>query len=186
LDQIFSATRQGSGSKSIDAWGDVGLNGQWATKPISIYGRNSLSGTYEFFKQTVLYGGEYKEGVKQQQGSEAVIENVANDKFAIGYSGLGYKTAGVRTVPLAALYGKECYDTTAEATYSSKYPIARYLYIYLNKKPNERLDPLRAEFIKYVLSEDGQTQTEKGGFFPITNEICAHDLEALGISILAN
>jgi phosphate transport system substrate-binding protein len=173
LDQIFSATRQGSGSKSIDAWGDVGLTGQWATKPISICGRNSLSGTYEFFKQTVLYGGEYKEGVKQQQGSEAVIENVANDKFAIGYSGLGYKTAGVRTVPLAGLYGKECYDTTAEATYSSKYPIARYLYIYLNKKPNERLDPLRAEFIKYVLSEDGQTQTEKGGFFPITNEIRA-------------
>jgi hypothetical protein len=104
----------------------------------------------------------------------------------IGYSGLGYKTAGVRTVALAAPYGKECYDTTVEATYSSKYPIARYLYIYLNKKPNERFDPLRAEFIKYVLSEDGQTQTEKGGFFPITNEIRAHDLEALGISILAN
>ena len=116
LDQIFSATRQGSGSKSIDAWGDVGLTGQWATKPISIYGRNSLSGTYEFFKQTVLYGCEYKAGVKQQQGSEAVVENVASDKFAIGYSGLGYKTAGVRTVPLAAFYGKECYATTAEAT----------------------------------------------------------------------
>ena len=107
-------------------------------------------------------------------------------KFAIGYSDLGHKTAGVRTVPLAAFYGSQCYDTTAEATYSSKYPIARYLYVYLNKKPDEPLDPLRAEFIKYVLSKDGQTRTEKGGFFPITNEIREHDLEDLGLSNIAN
>jgi phosphate transport system substrate-binding protein len=106
LDQIFSATRQGSGSNSIDTWGGVGMTGEWAKKPISIYGRNSLSGTYEFFKQTVLYGGDYKESVKQLPGSAAVVESVANDKFAIGYSGLGYKTDGVRTVPLAAYYGK--------------------------------------------------------------------------------
>jgi phosphate transport system substrate-binding protein len=116
LDRIFSATRQGSGSNSIDTWGGVGMTGEWATKLISIYGRNTLSGTYEFFKQTVLYNGEYKEGVKQQPGSEAVVENVANDKFAMGYSGIGYKTEGVRTVPLAAYYGAPCYDTTAEAT----------------------------------------------------------------------
>ncbi|HUI22564.1 MAG TPA: phosphate ABC transporter substrate-binding protein PstS family protein [Methylocella sp.] len=185
VDQIFSATRQGSGSRSIDTWGDVGMTGEWATQPIAIYGRNSLSGTYEFFKKTVLYGGDYKEGVKQQIGSAAVVEGVAHDKFAIGYSGLGYKTDGVRTVPLAAYYGRPCYETTAEATYSGKYPIARYLYIYLNKKPDEPLDPLRAEFIKYILSKDGQTQTEKGGFFPITNEIRDHDLEVLGISTVA-
>jgi phosphate transport system substrate-binding protein len=100
VDQIFSATRQGSGSSSIDTWGGVGMTGEWATKPISIYGRNLLSGTYEFFKQTVLYGGDYKESVKQLPRSAAVVEAVAKDKFAIGYSGLGYKTAAVRTVPL--------------------------------------------------------------------------------------
>jgi phosphate transport system substrate-binding protein len=186
VDQIFSATRQGSGSRSIDKWGDAGLTGEWATTPISLYGRNSLSETYEFFKSTALYGGDYKEAVKQQPGSAEVVESVANDKFAIGYSGLGYKTDGVRTVPLAAFYGAQCYDTTAEATYSGKYPIARYLYIYLNKAPGEPLDPLRAEFIKYILSKDGQTLTEEGGYFPITNEIREHDLEALGISALAN
>jgi phosphate transport system substrate-binding protein len=186
LDQILSSTRQGSGGKSIKTWGDIGMTGEWATKPISLYGRNSISGTYEFFKQTALYGGDYKEDVKQQPGSAAVVQSVANDKFAIGYSGLGYKTDGVRTVPLAAFYGAKCYDTTAEATYSSKYPIARYLYIYLNKKPNEPLDPLRAEFIKYILSKDGQTQTEEGGYFPITNELREHDLDALGISTLAH
>jgi phosphate transport system substrate-binding protein len=186
VDQIFSATRQGSGSNSIDTWGGVGMTGEWATKPITIYGRNALSGTFAFFKQTALYNGEYKESVQQLSGSAAVVDAVAQDKFAIGYSGLGYKTAGVRTVPLAAFYGSPCYDTTAEATYSSKYPIARYLCIYLNKNPNEPLDTLRAEFIRYILSKDGQTQTEKGGFFPITNEIREHDLDALGISNTVN
>ena len=186
VDQIFSATRQGSGSRSIDTWGEVGMTGEWAKQPISIYGRNSLSGTYEFFRSTVLYNGEYKESVKQQPGSAEVVQSVANDKFAIGYSGLGYKTDGVRTVPLAAFYGAQCYDTTAEATYSRKYPVARYLYIYLNKKPDEPLDPLRAEFIKYILSKDGQTLTEKGGYFPVSNEIREYDLDTLGISTLAN
>ena len=186
VDQIFSATRQGSGSRSIDTWGEAGLTGEWATKPIAIYGRNSLSGTYEFFRSTVLYNGEYKESVKQQPGSAEVVRNVADDKYAIGYSGLGYKTEGVRTVPLAAFYGAQCYATTAEATYSRKYPVARYLYIYLNKAPEEPLDPLRAEFIKYTLSKDGQTLTEEGGYFPITNEIREHELDALGISALAN
>jgi phosphate transport system substrate-binding protein len=186
LDQIFSATRQGSGSRSIDTWGGVGMTGEWATKPIAIYGRNSLSGTYEFFRSTVLYNGDYKESVKQQPGSAEVVQNVAKDKFAIGYSGLGYKTDGVRTVPLAAFYGAQCYATTAEATYSRKYPVARYLYIYLNKAPDEPLDPLRAEFIKYILSKDGQTLTEKGGYFPITNEIREHELDALGIAAVVN
>jgi phosphate transport system substrate-binding protein len=186
LDQIFSATRQGSGSRSIDTWGGVGMTGEWATKPIAIYGRNSLSGTYEFFRSTVLYNGEYKESVKQQPGSAEVVRNVADDKYAIGYSGLGYKTEGVRTVPLAAFYGAQCYATTAEATYSRKYPVARYLYIYFNKAPDEPLDPLRAEFIKYILSKVGQTLTEEGGYFPITNEIREHELDALGISALAN
>jgi phosphate transport system substrate-binding protein len=105
----------------------------------------TIATTYEFFKKTALYGGDYKEDVKQQPSSAEAVQSVANDKFAIGYFGLGYKTEGVRTVPLAAYYGRECYDTTAEATYSGKYPIARYLYIYLNKKPDEPLDPLRAE-----------------------------------------
>jgi len=181
LDQIFSSTPEASGNRSIDTWGGAGLTGDWGKKPISLYGRNPLSGTYEFLKQIALYGGNYKEDVKQQPSSAEVVQSVANDKFAIGYSGIGYKTDGVRTVPLATSYGRECYDATAE-TYSSKYPISRYLYIYLNKEPTEPLDPLRAEFIKYILSKDGQTLTEKGGYFPITYEIREHDLDALGIS----
>jgi phosphate transport system substrate-binding protein len=133
LDRIFSTTRKGSGGKSVDSWGDVGLTGEWKTRPISMYGRNTISGTYEFFRQQVLYGGDFKEAVKQQVGSEAVIQAVAKDKFAIGYSGIGYRTDSVRAVPVAVHYGQKCYGTSPEDTYAGKYPIARLLYIYVNK-----------------------------------------------------
>jgi phosphate transport system substrate-binding protein len=182
VDQMFSATHKGSGGSSINTWGGVGLSGEWQTKPISLFGRNTISGTYEFFRTLALYGGDFKEQVKQQPGSEGVVEGVEKDKFAIGYSGVGFKTAGVRAVPLAAYEGKKCYDTSAEATYSGNYPLARYLYIYLNKKPDQPLDALRGEFIKYILSKGGQTQTEKGGFYPITNDMREADLKKLGLA----
>ncbi|MGD0334335.1 MAG: phosphate ABC transporter substrate-binding protein PstS family protein [Xanthobacteraceae bacterium] len=179
---IFSSNRKAPGSVNVRTWGDLGLTGDWAGRPIALYSRNTLSGTYEYFRETALYGGDYKPGIKLLPGSEAVIQNVADDKFAIGYSGIGYKTDGVRTVPLASYYGGTCYDAAAEPTLSGKYPIARYLYVYVNKKPAQALDPLRAEFIKYILSKDGQEQTEKGGFYSITNEIREQELTKLGIS----
>lgn len=181
LNRIFSSTRKVTGGNNIKTWGELRLTGEWAMQPIVLYGRNSISGTYEFFREMVLYGGDFKEEVKQQAGSEAVVQGIANDRFAIGYSGLGYKTNGVRTVPLASYPGGTCYDTSAEATYSGKYPIARYLYIYLNKKPNQPIDALRSEFIKYILSKDGQTQTEIGGYYPITSNIRDKELKKLGI-----
>lgn len=182
IDRMFSSMRKGSGGKNIANWGDVGLTGEWASTPITLYGRNSLSGTYEFFRTHVLYGGDYKSDVKQQIGSAAVVEGVAGDKSAIGYSGLGYKTEGVRAVPVAVYDGGDCYDTSAEMVRAGKYPIARYLEIYVNKNPAEALDPLRAEFIKYILSKDGQILTEKGGYYSITDTDRQVDLKRLGIS----
>jgi len=181
LNRIFSSTRKVTGGNDIRTWGGAGLTGDWATKPITLYGRNSISGTYEFFREMVLYSGDYKQGVKEQVGSEEVVKNVASDKYAIGYSGLGFKTEGVRTVPLSTYLGGQCYDTSAESTMSGNYPIARYLYVYVNKKPGQPLDPLRSEFIKYILSKEGQMQTERGGFYPITNDIREDDLKRFGI-----
>jgi phosphate transport system substrate-binding protein len=182
LSGIFATTRKAPGTGNARTWGDLGLTGEWASQPIMLYGRNSLSGTYEYFRTSALYGGDYKPNIKDLPGSEAVVKAVADNKYGIGYSGIGYKTNGVRTVPLSSFYGDTCYDTSAEATLSGKYPMARYLYVYLNKKPSQPLEPLRAEFIKYVLSKDGQEQTEKGGFFPITAEVRAAELAKLGIS----
>lgn len=180
LNRIFSKTHKVSGGDNIDTWGQLGLTGEWAKQPISMYGRNTISGTYEFFRGQVLYDGEFKDAVQQQVGSEAVVQAVARDKYGIGYSGIGYRTEGVRAVPVAVHYGSKCYDTSPENTYAGRYPIARFLYIYLNKKPNEPLDGLHAEFIKYVLSKDGQVQVENGGYYTITTEVREHNLKKLG------
>jgi phosphate transport system substrate-binding protein len=181
IDAIFSKTRKGGATKDAATWGDVGLTGEWAARPISLYGRNSASGTYGYFKEVALFEGDYKDSVKEQPGSSTVVQGVASDKFGVGYSGVGYKTADVRSVPLSATTGGECFDAVAESAYAGTYPIARFLYIYLNKGPNQKLEPLRGEFVKYVYSKQGQEAVVKDGYFPVTAPIVAEDLKALGL-----
>jgi len=180
LDAIFSSTRKGGNPKDIKTWGDLGLSGVWADKPISLYGRNSASGTYAYFKEVALFRGDYKANVKEQPGSSAVVQGVATDKYAIGYSGVGYETADVKAVPLAVQEGK-CFAPNAENAYSGDYPLARFLYIYFNKKPNEPLDPLTTEFIKYVFSKEGQQTVIKDGFYPVSKALADEDLAKIGI-----
>ncbi len=179
VDAIFSKTRKGGLDKDITTWGDLGLTGEWASKPISLYGRNSASGTYGYFKEVALFNGDYKDAVKEQPGSSTVVQGVASDKFGAGYSGVGYKTADVHAVPLAAKAGEKCYEANAENAYEGTYPLARFLYIYANINPNEKLDPVRAEFIKYVYSKQGQTGVVKDGYYPVTKAIADMDLKAL-------
>jgi phosphate transport system substrate-binding protein len=180
LDAIFSKTRKGGAAKEIATWGDLGLKGEWADKPISLYGRNSASGTYGYFKEVALFGGDYKDTVKEQPGSSAVVQGVASDKYGMGYSGVGYKTADVRIVPLGAKEGA-CFEANAENAYSGNYPLARFLYVYLNKKPGEKMDPLRAEFIKYIFSKEGQQVVIKDGFYPVSKAMADEDMKALGM-----
>ena len=180
LDAIFSKNRKGGAAEDIVTWGDLGLEGEWADKPISLYGRNSASGTYGYFKKVALFGGDYKDSVKEQPGSSAVVQGVASDKYGIGYSGVGYKTADVNIVPLSKEDGGTAFDTSAENAYSGDYPLARFLYVYVNKNPNEALDPLRAEFVKYILSKDGQEAVLKDGYYPISNVLVQQTFEELG------
>lgn len=180
IDAIFSKSRKGGAAKDAKTWGDLGLTGEWADKPISLYGRNSASGTYGFFKEVALFHGDYKDGVKEQPGSSAVVQGVASDKYAIGYSGIGYKTADVKAVPLSVKEGK-CFEANAENAYAGDYPLARFLYIYFNKKPQQPLDPLMAEFIKYVFSKEGQLVVVKDGFYPVSKALADEDMKQLGI-----
>ncbi len=179
LDGIFSKTRK-AGGKEIKTWGDLGLMGDWASKPISLYGRNSASGTYGYFKEVALKGGDYKDTVKEQPGSSAVVQGVAKDKYGIGYSGVGYKTADVKIVPLSDKGGKS-FEATAENAYAGDYPLARFLYVYFNKKPNQDLDPLMAEFIKYIFSKNGQTVVIKDGYYPVSKTLADEDLKSVSI-----
>jgi len=185
LDAIFSKTRKAGNPKDIVTWGDLGLEGEWADKPISIYGRNSASGTYGYFKEHALLNGDYKDSVKEQPGSSSVVQGVASDRYAIGYSGIGYKTADVRAVPLAKNAKSEAIEASPENAYKGQYPMARFLYVYVNFKPNGQLDPLRREFVKYIFSKEGQQDVIKDGYFPITATIAQKALKSVAIEDVA-
>ena len=175
IDSVFSSTRK-RGGKDAKTWGDLGLTGEWANKPISIYGRNSASGTYGFFKEHALSNGDYKNSVKEQPGSSSVVQGVAEDKYAIGYSGVGYTTSGVKTIKLAEKEGGEYFGESYENVLSRKYPLSRYLNIYINKSPNKPLDPTGREFLSFVLSREGQEIVVKDGFYPLTAKVAGEDL----------
>ncbi|HRP95229.1 MAG TPA: phosphate ABC transporter substrate-binding protein PstS family protein [Rhodocyclaceae bacterium] len=182
VDAIFSKTRKGGLDKDLTTWGDVGLSGDWASRPISLYGRNSASGTYGYFKEVALFDGDYKDGVKEQPGSSTVVQGVASDIGGIGYSGVGYKTADVKFVKLATGPGKSCYEPNAESASSGDYPISRFLYIYVNKNPNEALEPLRGEFIRFIYSRQGQEAVVKDGYFPVIKALADNDLNRFGLA----
>ena len=168
IDAAFSKTRACGAKKAVATWGDLGLTGEWAKKPISLYGRNSASGTYGFFKENALCKGDFRDQVKEQPGSASVVQGVTSDLGGMGYSGLGYKTSGVKAVKVAKVAG-QFWGDEAENVLSGKYPLARYLYIYINQAPNKALDPMIREFIRYVLSQEGQQIVVKDGYLPIPN-----------------
>ena len=176
VDAVFSKSRRAGHKEDIKTWGQLGLTGEWASKPLSLYGRNSASGTYGFFKEHTLKNGDYKDEVKEQPGSASVVQGVTVDRFAIGYSGIGYATAGVRAVPLAEKEGGQCYEADPDNAYAGSYPLARFLYVYINKAPGKPLDPLTREFVKLVLSKEGQEVVIKDGYFPITAPIAKEEL----------
>ncbi len=175
VDGVFSSTRK-LGGEAINTWGQLGLTGEWAGKAISLYGRNSASGTYGFFKDNALGGGDFRAEVKEQPGSSAVVQGVTSDLAGIGYSGIGYRTSGVRAVPLIGKDGKP-YETTPENCASGKYPLARFLYVYINKAPNKPADKLTAEFIKFVQSKQGQEIVVKDGYFPMPAAFAAKEIK---------
>jgi phosphate transport system substrate-binding protein len=179
VDAIFSATRKCGYDSDIEKWGQLGLKGEWASRSIQLYGRNSVSGTYGYFKEHALCNGDFKNNVNEQPGSASVVQGVTKSLNGIGYSGIGYKTSGVKAVPLAKEEGEEFIPATAENALSGKYPLARALYVYINKPPNKALAPLEREFIKMVLSKAGQRVVVKDGYIPLTSAMAQKQLASI-------
>lgn len=179
LDAIFSKSRKQGAAADILTWGQLGLSGEWANKPISLYGRNAASGTYGFFKEHVLKNGDFKDLVKEQPGSASVVQGIAVDKFAIGYSGIGYKTSGVRAIPLKSADNADFVEGTPENAYSGEYALSRFLYVYVNKDPRAGLEPLIKEFLRMVLSAEGQNVVVKDGYYPLTAAVVTEELAQL-------
>lgn len=179
VDAVFSTTRKCGLGEDIGNWGQLGLGGALGGQNIQLYGRNSVSGTYGYFKKKALCKGDYKNTVNEQPGSASVVQSVSSSINGIGYSGVGYKTSGVRTVPLAKKAGDGFVDATPDNALSGKYPLSRFLYVYVNKHPNKPLQPLEREFIKLVLSKIGQQVVVKDGYIPLPAKVVEEELAKL-------
>lgn len=181
IDAIYSKNRKGGHKADIRTWGDLGVKGAWASKPISLYGRDSISGTNQFFKEVALFNGDYKDTVKEQPGTSAVVRAVAADKYGIGYGGMGYLTSDVKALAIADEADGEPVPCLAEFAYDGTYPLTRSLYIAVNYKPGRTLDPLRREFIEYIFSKQGQTDVLKQQFLPVLGEDAIAALKTVGV-----
>ena len=175
VDSVFSITRRCGGTEDFESWGDLGLSGSWTERPIQLYGRNSVSGTYGYFKKVALCSGDFKSSVNEQPGSASVVQAVASSLNGIGYSGIGYITSGVKALSLSK-DGGAAVAATPDNALSGDYPLSRYLYVYVNKKPGEPISPIELEFIKLVLSKQGQQVVEKDGYVAISPEVAAREL----------
>ena len=179
VDAIFSSTFRLGGSP-IRTWGDVGLTGDWADRPISLYGRNAVSGTYGVFKSIALGGGDFDgDRYQEQPGSSTVIQSVAANRFGIGYSGIGYATSGVRFINIGPGDSSELFEPTPENALNGNYPLARFLVVYVNRNPREPMDRLTHEFIRFVNSRQGQEIVARNGFFPVPAAVAEQTMQAL-------
>jgi len=178
VDGIFSANRLCGGGK-IETWGDLGLTGDFTDKPMQLFGRNSVSGTYGYFKEEALCKGDFKGNVNEQPGSASVVQSVSQSLNGIGYSGIGYKTSSVRALPLAKRGTTNFVEADEVHALDGTYPLGRFLYVYVNKAPNKQLEPMELEFIKLMLSQEGQQVVVKDGYIPVPAKVIAKALEEL-------
>ena len=181
IDAVFSSTRKCAFDKNVNTWGDLGVQGSLAGQTIQLFGRNSVSGTYGYFKKKALCKGDFKNNVNEQPGSASVVQGVSESINGIGYSGIGYKTASVRALPLTKKAGTPFVEATPANAVTGKYPLSRFLYVYINKAPNKALSPLEAEFVKSVLSQQGQEVVIKDGYVPLPAKVAEKSLIALGL-----
>jgi phosphate transport system substrate-binding protein len=175
-DAIFSSTRTCGGTEDLVTWGQLGLTGGWASRPIQLYGRNSVSGTYGYFKEHALCKGDFRNTVNEQPGSASVVQSVSSSLNGIGYSGVGYTTSSVRAVPLTNSPGKPFVEASPENAINGSYPLARFLYIYVNQEPGKQSAPITREFLAMVLSRRGQEVVVKDGYIPLPAKVAAREL----------
>ncbi|MEQ8407718.1 MAG: phosphate ABC transporter substrate-binding protein PstS family protein [Gammaproteobacteria bacterium] len=181
VDSIFSSNQRCGAAASVNRWGQLDMSGPWEQRDIQLFGRNSVSGTYGYFKDSALCGGDFKNSVNEQPGSASVVQSVSTSINGIGYSGIGYRTSSVRSVPIARNAGSEYFDATPDNSVAGNYPLARFLYVYVNKAPNTDLSPLESEFVKLIMSQTGQEIVLKDGYIPLPGRVVSATLQNLGL-----
>ena len=181
VDAVFSSNQRCGYSGSVDNWGQLAMRGSWERRDIQLFGRNSVSGTYGYFKDVALCDGDFKNSVNEQPGSASVVQSVSTSINSIGYSGIGYRTSSVRAVPIARNATSDYFEATPENSVAGNYPLARFLYVYVNKAPNSDLPPLEREFVKLIMSKAGQNIVLKDGYIPLPARVVKSTMQTLGL-----
>lgn len=180
LAAIFSANSNCHGQQKISQWGQLGLTDSWHSKPIEPYGRNAESGSYSFFKQAVLCNQDFATNMQNLPGSGSIVQAISYNQHAIGFSGMGYKTSGVRTLPIVVNGSLTWPNSENKAQWN--YPLSRFLTLYVNKPPERPLPPLTQEFLLYILSKNGQKTVELDGYVKVANSVIEQNLIKLSLS----
>jgi phosphate transport system substrate-binding protein len=161
LEGIFSQAQR-PGARSIETWGQVGLTGGWADLPITLYGYGPEDGAHQIFRQQVLQDNPFRLALRVEGGGSSIVQGVAADPEAIGFASIFFACKAVRVVPLAGADGR-FYAPTAENVRRHNYPLGRFLYICVNKPPRQPFGGPAAEFLRFLLSREGQQLVAAGG-----------------------
>jgi phosphate transport system substrate-binding protein len=174
LDALYSLSRKRGGGE-IATWGQLGLKDAWAPQPIRVFGPNSAQGMYALFRADVLQGGEYRYDMRSEPVASAISQGVAADDFAIGFASHVFASARARPVAVSETPDGNAVLPTQATSASGEYPLARKLYIYINRKPGVALTPTLAEFIRYVCSKQGQGVAIELGHFPLSAKLAGSE-----------
>jgi phosphate transport system substrate-binding protein len=207
LDGIFGAQRDGGWDglewktslargpdKNIRTWGQLGLTGEWADKPIHVYGYNfKYHFTDEIDKKVLKGSGKWNETLRaysnvaglKADGSltgagELMMNDLAKDPYGIAYTGIPFMNAGTKSVALANTVAGPFVDLTLDNVQSRRFPLVRDVYYYLRREKGKPIDPKAKEFLRYVLSREGQDAVQRDGkYLPLTPEMAREQLAKL-------
>jgi phosphate transport system substrate-binding protein len=171
LDALLSTTRNRGGA-AIRTWGELGLTGDWADKPVHVYAIKPWNGFEEFIRQRVLSTperrGEWRTDLNFSDVVFPIAHAVAKDRYALGYTGLAYLDAPVKVIALQANADGTAIPASYEAVARADYPLSRLTFFNVNRKPGTRLDPGIEEFLRFILSREGQAMVrDQGTYLPL-------------------
>jgi phosphate transport system substrate-binding protein len=177
LERIFAATPKNGAA--IDRWGQIGLDGLWAERAVNGIGFDAGRGAHEIMREMVLQGGSFNSDISTEPVSTSVVQAVGVDPGAIGYASVYYQTARTKTLPVQTAGGELAAPTEAD-TSSGKYPLARYMYLHLGAPKGTPNEGIAKEFLRFVLSEEGQIAARTAGAFAISPSLAHTQSAQLG------
>lgn len=167
LAAMFCTESEDGKAARLTSWSHFAPSEEWNRASIDLIGRNGTSGTAVLFRERVCPNREFAKTMQVEPGSASVVMGIKTNRYAVGFSGIGYRISSIKPIPLAASKGKPFVEPTFENVIDGTYPLHRRLYLYVNRAPKSGAPPTVAEFVKLAVSQYGQSVVVKEGFFPL-------------------